>query len=265
MNKRIIIKEFKMNSLNNRKKKVRIILPKKYFLTKDNYPVLYMHDGQNLVNKSPYSNYSWEVLKTMDDLGEMIIVGMDSHPTKRIQEYSPALAKNVIHYINKKVGVPKLEIKPEALEYGDFIITQVKPYIDSNFRTYKDRNHTFIAGSSCGGIISIYLGLKYQNIFSIIGAFSPAFWFVRKPFFDSIKSINIDKNIIIYHDMGTKENGKFSSLYIKYQKKFDELIRKKIPSDNVIMLIDKEAEHNEFYWSKRFQGFYSLCLENIRE
>lgn len=41
-----------------------------------------MHDGQNLVNKSPYSNYSWEVLKTMDDLGEMIIVGMDSHPTK---------------------------------------------------------------------------------------------------------------------------------------------------------------------------------------
>lgn len=114
--------------------------------------------------------------------------------------------------------MPKLEIKPEALEYGDFIITQVKPYIDSNFRTYKDRNHTFIAGSSCGGIISIYLGLKYQNIFSIIGAFSPAFWFVRKPFFDSIKSINIDKNIIIYHDMGTKENGKFSSLYIKYQK-----------------------------------------------
>ena len=56
-----------MNSLNSRKKKVRIILPKNYFLTKDNYPVLYMHDGQNLVNKSPYSNYSWEVLKTMDN------------------------------------------------------------------------------------------------------------------------------------------------------------------------------------------------------
>jgi len=263
MKERIIVKEFEMNSLNGRAKKIRIILPNNYDLSDKRYPVLYMHDGQNLVDPSPLSGYSWEVMKTMDQLageyGDMIIVGMDSHPLKRILEYTPVLSRSVVRFLKNTVGVPTDEITPEANEYGTFIIKQVKSYIDQHFRTITDRLHTFIAGSSCGGIISLYLGLKYQNVFSVIGAFSPAYWFVHKPFYNLIETFDVTERIVFYHDMGTSEN-ETSQAYLRDFVKYNNLMKKKIPETNIIMFLDEEAKHNEFFWAKRFQKFYALCF-----
>jgi len=264
LKKRVIVKQFTIDSLENRKKKIRIILPEDYYKSTVSYPVLYMHDGQYLVDKAPHSGYSWEVLKTMDELsdkyGSLIIVGLDSHEKKRVQEYSPILTRNVIKYINKTVGVDLKEIKPEADQYGEFIINQVKPYVDKDFRTKPDRDNCFIAGSSCGGIISIYLGLKYQDVFSIIGALSPAYWFVRDEFYSFVERTEIKYKMKLYHDMGTKENGKYSNLYLEYQKKFDSVISKKIVPINIKMIIEEGSKHNEYYWANRFKEFYRFIF-----
>ncbi len=265
MNQRVIVKEFAMNSLHQRHKQIRVILPKNYDGSKQRYPVLYMHDGQNLVDPSEYSGFSWDVLKTMDELseecGDMIIVGLDSHPTKRILEYTNALAKNVVKYLQKTIGIPKNEIKAEADEYGEFIIKQVKPFIDYIYRTLPDRNHTYLAGSSCGGIVSAYLGLKYQDKFSCIGAFSPAFMFIGEPFFEAIEKCNVEQPIRMYHDMGTEENDNFSNMYLEFQNRFDALMKQKLGSENVLKVVDKGATHSEFYWAKRFHDFYRFCLK----
>ncbi|MBN2541181.1 MAG: alpha/beta hydrolase [Bacilli bacterium] len=270
MNQRVIIKEFAMNSLHQRHKLIRVILPKNYDGSRKRYPVLYMHDGQNLVDPSSFSGFSWDVVKTMDELseecGDMIIVGLDSHSTKRILEYTPApLEKNVVKYLQKTVGIPKNEIKAEADEYGEFIIRQVKPFIDYIYRTLPDRIHTFIAGSSCGGIISAYIGLKYQDKFSNIGVFSPALEFVKESFFETIQKIKMENTIYLYHDMGTEENDNQSKLYLDLQDKFDSLIRTKLGNDNVMKIVDEGATHSEFYWVKRFHQYYRFCFEKMQD
>ncbi|MFA6648121.1 MAG: alpha/beta hydrolase-fold protein [Candidatus Izemoplasmatales bacterium] len=258
--KRVIIKELFSQNLK-RIKKIRIILPKKYYEENKSYPVLYMHDGQNLIDPSPFSNHSWEVMKTMDDLAEsiggVIIVGIDSDDKYRIMEYSNYLNSSAIKRL-KKSNVDY--IKPEGDEYGFFLIEELKPIIDLEFRTLKTRENTFIAGSSCGGNISIYLGVKYQDIFSVIGAFSPAYYLVKEGLYDFLDSVDIRSDLFVYHDMGTKETGVFSRIYFKEQKVFDDYILRKIPGKNVLKVIDEGATHSEKFWAKRFGKFLKFSI-----
>jgi|AntAceMinimDraft_17_1070374.scaffolds.fasta_scaffold19598_2 predicted alpha/beta superfamily hydrolase len=259
LNNRLIVKKVVLNALENRSRTVRVILPKDYYETNKSYPVLYMHDGQNLIDKSPLSGYSWDVMKTMDDMHNLtkgfIIVGIDSNESKRILEYSPYIPKKLYKYLNKKIGIPKEEIRPEADQYGEFIVKQLKPFIDKEYRTFKDRLNTYIAGSSCGGVISIYLGLKYQEVFSVIGAFSPAYRFIGKDYSHHIDNIDILEGTKIYHDMGRKENGLMSFIQLKNAKNFNKIFLNNMPESSVMMVLESKAKHNEYYWSIRFKKF----------
>lgn len=266
MEKRVIIQEYKIKSLDNRIKKVRVLLPKDYYETNKNYPVIYMHDGQNLIDKSYFSGFSWEILSTLDSMheltGGMIVVGIDCDDKKRILEYSPYISNAMKKYINKTAKVPFNEIKPEADEYGDFIVNQLKPEIDNTYRTKKDKLNTYIAGSSCGGVISIYLGLKYQNIFSAIGTFSPAYRFIGKSIKEYLKDIQVENYLKIYHDMGTKESGLFSFRYVRLMQQFNKIIISKTSKSRVLMKKDIKAKHNEYYWSIRFKDFVNFIINN---
>ncbi len=265
MDKRIIIEEIKVKSLHDRIKKIRIILPKDYFNTEKAYPVLYMHDGQNLIEPSKFSNHSWEVLKTMDEFHDdtkgFIIVGIDADPRKRVLEYSPALSKSIYPYLIKKENLLKEEINPEADEYGEFIVNQLKPKIDSEYRTKKNKENTFIAGASCGGIISLYLGIKYQNIFSCIGAFSSALTVTKKPLYTYIENKGIKNDIKIYMDMGTKENGIMSFQMVHLHRKIYKFIKNLMNEKNIRFVLDKGATHSEVYWAKRFKIFLEFCFK----
>ena len=257
---RVIIKDLYSNNLK-RNKKVRIILPLNYGLDNLTYPVIYMHDGQNLINPSPFSNHSWEVMNSMDEafehLGGVIIVGIDSDNVYRLMEYSNDLNRSAI----KRLKSMKAEnIKPEADLYGQFIVEELKPIIDKEFKTKTSKESTFMAGSSCGGNISIYLGLKYQNLFGCIGAFSPAYYIVKKGLYEFMDKIEVSDNFRIYHDMGTKENGFFSKIYFNEQKVFHDYISKKMAEDNLMQIIDEGATHSEVYWAKRFKKFLEFCL-----
>ena len=224
------------------------------------YPVLYMHDGQYLVNESPYSNYSWEVLKTIDKMYNLIngiiIVGIDSDNKYRLMEYSNYLNNSAKKRL-KRLNVN--DIHPEADKYGKFIVEELKPMIDSEFRTKKNRENTYIAGSSCGGNISLYLGIKYQMYFSCIGAFSPALYIVKKGLYDYLNKTNINNRLYIYHDIGTNENGFFSKIYYDDDKEFHDYIINKIPKMDVLRIVDEGATHSEKHWAKRFEIFLLFC------
>jgi len=136
-----------------------------------------MHDGHNLFDEF-YSNFAseWGVDESMErnfqeSKGTSIIVGIETSGIgvdpngERVDELTP--------FANNTYGGGKGDL------YLDFLINNVKPYVDEKFRTKTQREFTGIMGSSLGGLFSFYAGLKHQNIFSKIGVFSPSFWFSK--------------------------------------------------------------------------------------
>jgi predicted alpha/beta superfamily hydrolase len=266
---KIEVLDFLIKELGNRKRKVRVILPNDYYQNIHiQYPVIYMHDGQNLVDPSGVSGYSWDVAKSITKLVNQkiilgaIIVGIDSDDTYRIPEYTNAISKKAEKGI-KKLTKSNLFL-PEAHLYGKFIVEVLKPYIDSNYRTLTDRLNTAIAGSSCGGNVSLYLGTVYNEIFGIVGAFSPAYWIVKEDLFDRVKNKNYLENTKIYHDMGGKESGVLSLFTcVKDAKRFNQILESKITdSKNRLFIFDKKATHTELFWQDRFPTFVSWAFGN---
>jgi predicted alpha/beta superfamily hydrolase len=195
-----VINNFYIPQLN-RSRRIWIYLPNDYEDSINRYPVLYMHDGQTVFDKQTNPlNKEWKVDEVLDKLFKegktkgVIVVAIDSDFKFRREEYNP-------------VKVSPEGVIPKTDAYAEFIVKTLKPFIDSNFRTKSERDYTGIAGLSAGAICSIYIGLKYQDIFSKIGAFS----------FTMLKSIAIMPNILkdtfskknpmkIYMDVGRKES-----------------------------------------------------------
>ena len=147
----------------NRTRRIWIYLPPSYRATKIYYPVLYMHDGQNLFDNATSYSGEWgidEYLDSIFTLGkkEVIVVGIDNGLSKRMNEYNP--------YSFRQYG------KGEGDEYVDFLVKNLKPFIDKHYRTLPGKKDTYIAGSSMGGLISLYAVLKYPAVFGGAGIFS---------------------------------------------------------------------------------------------
>jgi len=151
----------------DRERVVRVYLPPSYESTSKRYPVLYMHDGQNLFDDATSFIGEWGVDEMMNELArtrqlEAIVVGIDHGDEKRMTELNP--------WDNDKVG------KGEGRDYLRFVVGIVKPYVDAHYRTLPDRAHTAMLGSSLGGLISHFAMYEYGDVFSRIGIFSPAYW-----------------------------------------------------------------------------------------
>lgn len=265
------ISEHKMHisELNNREKRVQVFLPYDYYHSEKSYPVIYMGDGQNLVEPSPLSGYSWDVQNTLDDMQReglidgIIIVGIDSDPTDRILEYSFDFSKKVKKVIQHKLHLD--HTTPQGEVYASFVANEVKPFIDQMYRTLSDRENTYIAGSSCGANIAFYIGVKYKHIFSGIGAFSPALWMVKHHLIPFINDAEFDIELRIYLDMGTKE-GFFGKLtFIKDLNHLSEVfLSKGVSSKNICKMIDKGALHTELFWQSRFREFIQFMFQKSR-
>lgn len=263
----IEILEFNIKELGGRHRFVRVILPHDYYLNiTKRYPVIYMHDGQNLVDPAKYSGYSWDVANTVKKLSlenkidNVIIVGIDSDESYRIQEYTNALSKSADKKIHK--FTKESIFLPEAHLYAKFLVEELKPYIDQNYRTLSDRLNTAVAGSSCGGNVSFYIGSVYNDVFGIIGAFSPAYWIVKEDLYARIKNKTFLNKTRVYHDMGGKEEGLFSRFTcVKAAKKMANILEEKnLGANNHLFIIDYKARHTELFWQDRFHKFLTWAF-----
>lgn len=225
-----------------RVRRVWICLPAGYASSKQRYPVLYMHDGQNVFDDATSFAGEWGVDECLDTMRKKcIVVAVDHGGPKRTNEYCP--------YDMERFG------KGEGDKYVDFLATTLKPYIDKNYRTLKDKENTFVAGSSMGGIISMYAILKYPNVFGGAGVFSPAFWIGPK-IFDDIKARGKRVNGRIYFYAGKMES---ETMVGDTRKAYD--LMKQVSHATMTTVIRDDGQHNERRWRIEFPSFYKWMLK----
>lgn len=244
----IVDEDYYMPQLD-RERRIWIYLPPDYQETETNYPVLYMHDGQNLFDAQTSFAGEWEVDETLNELANEgylvpIVIGIDNGGTNRIDEYTP--------WIHPSYG------GGDGDKYMAFIVETLKPYLDENYRTLADRDNTGIMGSSLGGLISHYGSLKNQAVFSKAGIFSPSYWFS-----DSVWSFTAE--------MGKREEMKFYMMCGNMEgvstvpdmlNMADTLESLGFYTDEVKTKIVPNGEHNEQLWRQEFREAYlSLFTE----
>lgn len=242
---------FKMTiPILNRERIIRVWTPSNYEPkgTK-RYPILYMHDGQNLFDKYTSFAGEWGIDETIEELIQnkgidgFIVVGIDNSE-HRMNEYTP----NWSDMIDAEGGL-----------YGEFIVNVLKPHIDENYLTLTAKEHTMIGGSSMGGLISFYIGLKYKNTFGHILAMSSSFHRntkeARQEFINSLTTENLPK---LYLDSGYPKD---NSEYVDVVKQ--ELINKGYPESLIYTRKVEGHSHNEASWRSRFPEAISW-LFNIK-
>jgi predicted alpha/beta superfamily hydrolase len=246
-NVRIIDTAFFIPQLN-RTRRVWVYLPPSYNSSTRKYPVLYMHDGQNVFDNATSFAGEWGVDEAIDTLGlktkECIVVGIDNGGDKRLNEYCP--------YDFSLQGGQKG--KGEGDLYVQFLAKTLKPVIDKKYRTFKDSKNTFTAGSSMGGLISMYAVLKYPKVFGGAGVFSPAFW-VGPKIFDDIKAKGKKAKAKIYFYAGDEEGETMVPMTLRA---FNEM--HKVSKSKMCEVIRAGGKHNEPRWRMEFPQFYEWLM-----
>jgi len=235
----------------NRERRIWIYLPPDYETSQKRYKVLYMQDGQNLFDRSTSFAGEWEVDETLNRLFDegdegCIVVGIDNGGEYRVEEYTP--------WGNILYGGGGGE------EYLVALLNSLKPYVDQNYRTKPDRTYTGIMGSSLGGLISLYGGLRFDLVFSRIGSFSTSYWFAKD---DAVAFIENDPHEVpmrIYSIAGAMEAGKIPQDAIEA----DSLLKHLGYADNEINTsIHADGQHSEWYWAREFEAAYRWLWDDL--
>lgn len=244
------IQTFKINAPQlDTIKQIWLYLPAGYKDSEKSYPVIYMHDAQNLFDASTSYAGEWKVDETLDSLKDptAIIVGIEHGGDKRIDELTP--------FPNEKYGGGK------GAAYVDFIRSTLKPFIDSNYRTLKGPENTIIFGSSLGGLISFYAAIKYPETFGAAGVFSPSFWFSPENY-EFVKRLPLDPSQKFYFMAGTKE----SDTEVAEVNQMISLLKEKgLKDENFNVVFIKDGEHNEKLWSQAFPKAYLWLMQNLKQ
>lgn len=240
-NVHIIDTAFYMPQLN-RHRRIWIYLPEHYASSRKKYPVLYMHDGQNVFDDATSYAGEWGVDETLDaQTGECIVVAIDNGGDKRMNEYAP--------YDMEKWG------KGEGDAYIDFIVKTLKPYIQKHYRVRRGHKHQFIAGSSMGGLISFYAMLKYPKAFGGAGVFSPAFW-VAPQLKDAIETHAKHVKGKIYFYAGKEESARMVPDMLAVLEQMSKHSKAKMET-----VIRSEGQHSESRWRQEFPLFYNWLMK----
>ena len=177
-----------------------VYLPRSYDLEPEKrFPVLYMFDGHNVFfDEDATYGKSWGMKDYMDKTGkELIIVGIECNDQgwRRLNEYSP------VDFEFEQVG----KIQGQGKLYMDWLVCTLKPYIDSTYRTLPDRHNTFIAGSSMGGLMSLYAACYYNDVFHRAACLSPSLWVAPEKLRALVTAATPDPDTWIYMDYGSGE------------------------------------------------------------
>lgn len=250
------------------RRRVRVLLPKDYRNhMHDHYPVLYMHDGQNIFySKESYSGHSWKIIPTLkhnQSLPKLIVVGIDNAGSERLNEYGPWKTDTGSTPETRDAG-------GLGMEYGKWVVETIKPFIDSHYRTKPQREHTLLAGSSMGGIITAYMGAAYPHIFGHLGVFSLASWFSEPDFLRFIHQHPLHPDSSVYIQVGTKEGDEVDSHFISNMNQayidctlnyYQALLRTGTPLDHLNLRIMANKIHHEMHWAYHFVEFLQFSLK----
>jgi predicted alpha/beta superfamily hydrolase len=233
----LISDEFEIPQLN-KTRKIWALLPHDYDNSTESYPVMYLQDAQNLFNEeAQYGN--WEIDKKLAvmaeyKIGKIIIIAIEHAEKDRIKEYN--VGKTVLG-------------KGQGKKYIKFVTETLKPFVDSNFRTKKEREFTGIGGSSMGGLVSIFSGLRNPEVYGKLMIFSPSLWVVPELKIDTDSTMNNDTKIYLY------AGGNESATMIEHVQNFkNNVIESGFVSDKmkINLSINLEGKHSETYWSDEF-------------
>ena len=225
--------------LDNRRD-VLVYLPPSYHGSRRSYPVLYMHDGQNLFDPATSFAGEWGVGRILDAAArrglEAIVVGVPNAGARRLDEYSP-------------FRDPGLGEGGRGAAYAAFLAGTLKTLVDGRFRTRPSRDSTIIAGSSMGGLISLYALFRHSDVFGAAGALSPSLWFAGGAIFaDVARSPFVPARI--YLDIGTLEGAEHVA---NARRMRDLLVAKGYRLGRQLRWLESRCgRHDERSWGRRF-------------
>jgi predicted alpha/beta superfamily hydrolase len=216
------------------------------------FPVLFLHDGQNLFDgaTSFIPGMDWHVGQTADYciqaglVEPLVIVGIYNAGKQRLGEYTPT-------------RVPKLG-GGRANRYAKFLLEEVRPFLLGNYRVLSGAENTGIGGSSLGGLVSLYLGLRLPHVFGKIAALSPSVWWNRRVILRFADAAPVDPLPRIWLDIGTGEGGRI----VEDVERFRDILLAKgwrLGRDVHYQRVEG-AEHNEAAWARRVAPFLQFLF-----
>lgn len=219
-------------------RRIAALLPHDYRDSRKHYPVLYLQDGQNLFDDyAPFGN--WAVDKKLAVLaergmGDIIIISIDHAEEKRIEEFTPS------HRTRLGSG--------EGKKYVRFLADTLKAYVDKHYRALPGREHTGIGGSSMGGLISIYAGLMYPEVYGKLMIFSPSLWVMPNIHFHFL-NFHDPHDMDIYLYAGEEESANMVPNIRRFTQAFEDSGNAHV---KFRLSIDPQGKHNEARWGEEF-------------
>ena len=232
---------------------VYLYLPESYNYEPDKrYPVLYMFDGHNVFFDSDATyGKCWGMKEYMDYTNTQLIIAAvecnHSPDNGRLREYSP------YSFIDPKLGT----IEGHGKLTMDWMIHTFKKDIDSRFRTLADREHTFIAGSSMGGLMSLYAILEYNQYFSRAAALSPSIWFAADKLQNMIEYAKIQPDTVVYMDYGSRELYHHANMKSQFARVTAQLLNQGVMLESRIV---PGGNHCEASWEKQIPFFMNTLM-----
>ncbi len=233
--------------LGNRRN-VLVYLPPGYEKSRARYPVLYLHDGQNVFDAATsFAGVEWGVDETAERLiaqkliAPLIVVAVDNAGENRIHEYAPSRGR-----IDPD-GDRALRSKGWARRYGRFLAEELKPFIDARYRTRREPEFTGLGGSSLGGLVTLSLGLWFPKVFTRLAVMSPSVWWDDCVIYDLVEKLKRKPPLRIWLDTGTAEPGWERARGLR-----DRLLAKEWQLGEDLQYCEVEhAGHHEGAWAER--------------
>ena len=241
-----VIPDVQSPELGNRRD-ILVYLPSSYAKTDKAYPVIYMHDGQNLFDPTTSFAGEWGVDQAMARASRKgrraIVVGIPNMGVDRTREYSP--------FIDLRSGGGMGDA------YVNFLLHTVKPLIDIHYRTLPDVAHTGIVGSSLGALISLYAFFRAPRSFGFAGIMSPALWFAEGAIFRQVENAPYVGGRL-YLDVGMREG---AGTLANARDMRDLLLSKGYEMGKTLLWVeDKTGMHNEAAWGRRVRSALPFLL-----
>jgi predicted alpha/beta superfamily hydrolase len=225
-----------------------VYLPPGYLaIPERRYPVLYLHDGQNLFNPATaFAGNEWGLRKLGEELiltgliEPLVIVGIYNAGAGRLSEYT---------HVRDRRGQGG-----RARSYAKFVIEEVKPFIDGKYRTLPDAANTALGGSSLGGLVTLYIGLRFPRVFAKLLVMSPSVWWANRAILGHVRRLRRQSDQKIWLDVGTCEGQNPAASVKNVEDLRDALLGKGWQLERDLKFVkDAGAGHDEKAWGFRMR------------